>query len=287
MPFFIVYYYFKISIMKRFIFLLIVISVTGVYAQNNMHWRAVYQYKRILKEKEKARRDSLLKAQPAMADMMKRFYKRFDDRTFFLDFTTHESVYKEKQKLSKPGGRFSMSGQDRLLYKNLNEKIYVEKKPLFQEIYRIIDTLPDYKWKITGETKKIGNYTVIKAVGKEKVQRLKPSPKDKQKDELEWEEKEKELVAWFTPEIPIQNGPSKYWGLPGLIMQLDKDGEVYLLKELIVNPTKYNPIKKPEKGKKITEKEMKKIRRKQLRKMNKMYKNRRNDKNSRTIRITM
>ena len=28
-----------------------------------------------------------------------------------------------------------------------------------------------------------------------------------------------EVVAWFTPEIPVSSGPSWYQGLPGLILR--------------------------------------------------------------------
>ncbi len=274
--------------MKKFIFLLFSFLLSSVYAQQDMHWRAVYQYKRVLNEKQKARRDSLIQAQPAMAEMMKSFYKRFDNRTYFLDFTTNESVYKEKEKLSK--GRSSMRIlQDRLLYKNLQKKMYREKRPSFQNTYLIIDSLPDYHWKITGETKKIGDYTVIKAEGTEKIRKLKKS-KDviKEKDsKKEFEEVEKKVVAWFTPELPISNGPGKYWGLPGLIMEVNKDGEVILLKELIINPTKYNEIKKPEEGEKLNEKEYREKMKKERERMEKMYKNRRSGKNSQRISITL
>ena len=150
--------------MKKIIILISFFFFSGIYAQNKMHWRAVYQYKQIVTEKEKARRDSLIKAQPAMADMMKRMYKRFGNRTFFLDFNSEESVYKEKPQLSnsKTGFSFSTIGKN-ILYKNLKKKMYIKESPLFDKSYLVKDSLPDYHWKITGETKKIGNYTVIKA----------------------------------------------------------------------------------------------------------------------------
>ena len=267
--------------MKKIVFLFSFFFVSIVFAQQNMHWRAVYQYKRILTEKQKARRDSMAKVRPEMADMMKSIYKRIDNRTYFLDFNQNESVYKIKAQLGKPGKRNFSFSANRILYKDLKNKTYIQKAPLFDEIYLITDSLPDYHWKITGETKKIGNYTVIKAEGTEIVK--KRSKKNKDQKEIKWETKEKKVIAWFTPEIPISNGPSKYSGLPGLIMELDKNGEVLLLKELIVNPTKFNEIKKPEKGKNVNEKEFKKIRMKQMQKMQKMYKSRRNDRNSKGI----
>ncbi len=273
--------------MKTKLLLLMMIIFTAGKAQTNMHWRAVYQYKRILDEKKKARRDSLIKAQPAMADMIKKLYKRFDNRTFYLDFNTNESVYKEKAKLDKPGSGMSfLSNNDRLLYKNLKNGTYSEIKPFMQKTYLIVDSLPDYHWKVLGETKQIGQYTVIKAEGIEKSKKVKKDAL-KKSDKIEYETVEKKIIAWFSPELPIKNGPGKFWGLPGLIMEINKDGEVYLLKELIVNPKKYNEIKKPEKGQKVNQKEYRDIMKKEREKMRKMYQNRRNDKGSKTIRITM
>ncbi len=278
--------------MKKLLLLPFIFIFGLISAQTDMHWRAVYQYKKILDEKQKARRDSLLKAQPEMADIIQQLYKRFDDRTFYLDFTKDESVYKEKNKLNKSrNNSVRISGLDRLIYKDLKSKTYVEKFPMFQETYLITDSLPDYQWKITGETKKIGNYTVIKAEGVEKISRMKTVKENKEekknKDKMKWEEKELKVTAWFTPEIPISNGPEKYTGLPGLILEINREGEVILLTELIINPKKHNPVKKPEKGKIVTKEEFKKVRLEQREKMRKMYKNRRSGKNSRHIRITL
>ncbi|UZO81431.1 GLPGLI family protein [Aquimarina sp. ERC-38] len=61
-----------------------------------------------------------------------------------------------------------------------------------------------YKWQITKEEKKIGNYNCIKA-----TLRL----------------NNREYTVWFSTEIPISFGPLKLHGLPGLIVAVkEKDG---------------------------------------------------------------
>ncbi len=274
--------------MKNLFFIFTLFFFTGLFAQQQMHWRAVYQYKRVLDEKRKAYRDSLIKTQPAMADMIKKLYERFDNRTYFLDFNENESVYKEKQKLNKSNfaGGISFTN-DNLLYKNLKEKMYKEKNTNFQKTYLIVDSLPDYQWKITGETKKIGNYTVIKAEAVEKIRKLKKTNNEEKNDpaKMEFEVVERKFPAWFTPELPIKNGPEKYWGLPGLIMEIDREGEVYLLKELIINPKKHNPIKAPEKGIKVNKKEYDELVKKERERMRKMLKNRRSGRGSQNTTI--
>jgi len=85
------------------------------------------------------------------------------------------------------------------------------------------------------------------------------------------DEKEPEDIvytAWYTPEIPIPNGPEKFSGLPGLILELHTPSTVYLCSEIVLNPKKSIEIKTP-KGKvisqedydKITEENIKKYRR--------------------------
>jgi GLPGLI family protein len=54
-------------------------------------------------------------------------------------------------------------------------------------------------WKIENETKKIADYVCKKAIA---------------------EYKGREWIAWFTDEIPIPDGPYKFCGLPGLIVEI-------------------------------------------------------------------
>ena len=256
--------------MKHLIALLILLVASNITAQEKPQWHAVYQYKKIVNEKEKARRDSLVKAQPAMAEMIKKLYKRFDNRTFSMDFTREESLFKEEKKLDNPGKNTRFIGiRDKKLYKNIRKKIYLDKRPSMDEVFIISDSLPEYKWKITNESKTIGKYTVIKAEAVE--------PKDSTK----------KIIAWFSPEIPVQNGPAKYWGLPGLIMEITNGKDLYLLKEIVINPQKKVKILPPADGKIVDEKTYKEATEKMREEMRKRYKNHRGSKDSRSIEIRM
>jgi len=256
--------------MKNLILLLALLVASSVLAQNKMQWHAVYRYKQILSEKDKARRDSLMKAQPAMAEVIKKVYKRIGNRTYTMDFSRNESVFKEEKKLESPGNNTMITGiRDRKLYKNIQEKTYLYKRPAMDEVFIISDSLPVYKWKITNESKQIGNYTVIKAETQE--------PTDS----------EKKITAWFTPEIPVQNGPKKYWGLPGLIMEVSNGKDVYLCTQIVVNPKDKFEITKPKDGKIVDEETYKNEMKKMREKLRKRYKNRRGDKNTETIRIRL
>lgn len=68
-----------------------------------------------------------------------------------------------------------------------------------------VDTPPKLEWKISSESKKIGDYTVIKA---------------------ETFFRGRDYIAWFAPAIPISAGPWKLFGLPGLILEAeDKEAD--------------------------------------------------------------
>ena len=258
--------------MKKLILVAITFLSLTVFAQQGTQYKAVFQYKKIVNKEQKLKRDSIIKAHPEMADMMKKFQKMFDNRTFELFFDKNTSTYKEKRTLDKPGNKsgFSISGMKlKVLFKDISKKIFIEKRPLFEDTYLISDAIPNYKWQITGESKMIGNYTVIKAEGVEK-----------HRDRKSKKEKEEKITAWFTPQIPIGNGPKKYAGLPGFIMEVDHKDNVLLCTNITVNPKDAKAITAPTDGKKVSDKEFKKIQEKMFEKMEKMYKSRRSNKGS-------
>ena len=57
-----------------------------------------------------------------------------------------------------------------------------------------------------------------------------------------------EVVAWFTPEIPVSTGPSWYQGLPGLILEVNDDKTTILCTKIVLNPDEKSKIKRPKKG---------------------------------------
>lgn len=67
------------------------------------------------------------------------------------------------------------------------------------EHYRYQENLPAFNWKLVNEQKKIWNYTCQKAL---------------------CEFRGRLYEAWFTNEIPINDGPWKFYGLPGLILEV-------------------------------------------------------------------
>ena len=61
-----------------------------------------------------------------------------------------------------------------------------------------------------------------------------------------------DIVAWYTPQIPVSHGPGEFGGLPGLILELTTDQTVLLCSKIVMNPEKKDEILMPTKGEKVT-----------------------------------
>jgi len=67
--------------------------------------------------------------------------------------------------------------------------------------------------------------------------------------------KEITITAWYTPEIPVNQGPEGYWGLPGLILEVNDGKTVILCSKVVLNSKDKVEIKAPNNGKEISQKE--------------------------------
>ncbi|MBD1261903.1 GLPGLI family protein [Maribacter polysiphoniae] len=213
--------------------------------------------------------------------------KKANEKTYELVFNAKESLYEEDEKLEQPGGNsgrgrgfraMGSAGGD--LYKNIEDGRYLIKNELFGKIFLIEDDLEKLDWKLESDTKQIGKYTAYKAVAVKTVKRPnmqalfrrrntdgKDGEGTKEKKVEEFIEKEVEIVAWYTPEIPINQGPADYWGLPGLILAVSDDVTTIVCSKITLNPKEKIEIKAPKKGKKVTQAEYDEISREKMKEM--------------------
>lgn len=232
---------------------------------------------------------------PEMKAQIKAMMKKQFEKTYTLTFTQNESLYEEEQSLDQPSaGGFSMmmgSFQPGKRYKNLKSQTFKEETEFFGKFFLIEDGLKNYNWEMTNESKQIGQYVVFKAIATEKVDSLdftefrRKRKRDKNQDEEADEKidsivspldeielpKEKKIIAWYTPQIPIQNGPDEYWGLPGLILELKSGKTTMLCSKIVLNPKKEIDITIPSKGKPVSRDEYKKIVMDKVNEMREMY----------------
>ena len=195
--------------------------------------------------------------------------KRMFEKTFVLDFNRTEAVYKAEEKLEAPGqggSRFGgiMSGAvDGVKYKNLQSKIVLTELELFGKLFLVEEELPKLDWEMTGETKQIGRYTCFKATADKTWQDFDMSAfrRSGNDDENETNHNENNtslpvsVTAWYTMQIPVNQGPGSYWGLPGLILEVTTDKTVILCSKLVLNPETKENIKRPSKGKVVSREE--------------------------------
>ena len=64
-----------------------------------------------------------------------------------------------------------------------------------------------------------------------------------------------EVIAWYSPQIPVSQGPLEYWGLPGLILEVNVGNTTMLCSKIVMNPQEKSTIEAPQKGKIINKKD--------------------------------
>ncbi|HIP49610.1 MAG TPA: GLPGLI family protein [Lutibacter sp.] len=210
-------------------------------------------------------------------DMMKAMMKKFGEKSFILSFDKTQSIYKEEEKLDKPTSGRGMrifGNSTGILYKDIKLGQFVNQIESFSKLFLIKDSLPNYAWKLEKDTKMIGEHLCFKATTTKEVSnrkmRMGRRNNTKENDSIP-KTKIIEVTAWYTPDIPINNGPEKYVGLPGLILEINQGKTTLLCTKIVLNPKEKQLIKAPSKGKKVTQKEHDEITEKKAKEMMEMY----------------
>jgi GLPGLI family protein len=249
--------------MIRLIILALALVITKVNAQE---FQGIATYKTMRNIDIKI--DSSKMNTEMQAKMMEVMKKQFQ-KTYTLNFNKEASIYKEDVSLDKPqtgmGGDFQVvmvgngGGMD-VLYKNTITNQYSDQKDTMGKIFLVKDTIETIEWNLESETKYIGEYQCYKATYTKEVEVSNMSfnsnneANDNDKDE-EPEMEERTVTAWYTPQIPVSNGPAKYQGLPGLILEVHDGKLTIICSKIVLNPDDKLEIKEPEKGKEVSEKE--------------------------------
>ncbi len=283
--------FFKYSVCSLILF----ISLFS-FAQNDFLGKAYYMSKTSVDMNNFGR--------PGMSDEQKKQIaarmKSMFEKTYILTFNKTESIYEEEVKLAAPGqgqgGRFrgmmsSLTGGDQ--YKNIKEKLILQDQELFGKQFLIKDSLPQIDWIMGSETKQIGKYMCFKATAtiansdfdftsfrRRPENRKQDSTKIKVNDTVN-PVKQIDVVAWYTLQIPVNQGPGEYWGLPGLILEVNAGRTTVLCSKIIMNPNEKEEIKKPSKGKVVTKLEYNSILKKKVEEMRENFRRRGQGRNRR------
>ena len=172
-------------------------------------------------------------------------------KEYTLTFNKTASIFKEVEQLEQGDSRgrgfmMMMTGGGGVVYKNIQQKQELEQTEFFGKVFLIADDMELPSWKLGKETKQIGSYTCYKATTtRQRIVRKITTGKD---GTSETDTTEIEIVAWYTPQIPLSHGPDVFWGLPGMIMEVTNGQTTFLCTrmELKKEDAEIDPPKKGE-----------------------------------------
>ncbi len=290
--------------LSKLVTLVVLAFTTSISFAQDFQGKAYYQTKTTMDLDQWGGREMSPDQKKRIQERMKSFL----EKEYILTFNKSESIYKEDEKLEAPGsgrgwGGFGSSLTGGPKYKNVKSKELIQDQEFFGKQFLIKDELETLEWKMGTETKQIGKYMCFKATAIKAVEgfdwrsmRRRGGESDKKKnDEVAKDSTETadkadaksddpmseiempktiEVVAWYTPQIPINQGPDSYWGLPGLILEISADRTTILCTKIVMNPEEKENIEKPKKGDVVTQEEYRQITTKKMEEMRDMYRGR-------------
>lgn len=180
----------------------------------------------------------------------KRFMSLIDnsDKVFCnLFFKNGVSTFEKVTKLEKENPKLPLVSiliGNGVYYTDIEKKEILNQKNSLGELFLVKHEF--FKWQLTQETKKIGNYICYKAIGYKTVENKKGVSKNL-------------VEAWYTREIQLPYGPKEFSGLPGLIVSIKEGRLIMNLEKVLINPKREISIKKPKKGIKVSLEEFNRI----------------------------
>jgi len=134
-----------------------------------------------------------------------------------------------------------MMEPDNKTFTYLKNNKQIEQREFMTRMFLVERKLTVPNWKFTGNNKSIIGYNCMEATCEDK--------------------EGKTLTAWFTPEIPLPAGPDTIGNLPGMVLAVDYDNGQRTINaiEIDTNPLDADILKKPKKGKKVSEQKYKAI----------------------------
>jgi len=194
-----------------------------------------------------------------------------------LDFGNNISVYQDAEEHvaedieieSEDGGfqiKIGQSEEEDILYTSINDNISLHQTSFMGKDFLVEEKLEKPKWKITTERIKYLGYVCQKATMVETINPSPGAPDDEGPTE-------RNVVAWFTTEIPASIGPSNYNQLPGAILMVSVDEGKTEIKatEVTLQEIDEEKLATPTKGERMNNAEYEEVMAKKLEEMAKEY----------------
>ena len=154
-----------------------------------------------------------------------------------LYFNEKESKYINSEQKSEESDGYSDRKSEYIIKRNLEKNSTTDIIEMLGKTYIVEDSLMTPNWKILNDIKDVAGHICMKAMVEDTI-------------------KKQKIIAWFAQDIPVNAGPERLYGLPGLILELDiNNGAVIIEATKIENKKLVQELDLPKKmkGKKVNE----------------------------------
>ena len=250
----------KIYFLNFFYVLLIPLTLSNVIFDEDIDFQGQAVY--ISKSKLELGRWGARMSEAQKKDIALRLKNRLE-KEFILTFNKEESLFVEEEQLDAISGATDSWGKNFAAgenYKNVKTNSQLQQQEFYGKKFLIKDNLQEINWTLDSASKKIGNYNCYKATtfiptedllwysfswSRMRSNNDSGSSTDSDSDS---QVEVTQVEAWYTPEIPVRHGPSDYWGLPGLILEVSAGETTMLCTKIVINPSNKIKIEGPKKG---------------------------------------
>lgn len=261
--------------MNKFIITISILAIlfsTKMVGQDFLGKAEYFSKKMPSKKGQNAFSDDKKQIDPEFEKIVQDAVKRASEKEFLLTFNKTQSLYEEQKSLEKPqmtdgmsvSISYSTAGKK---YINTKEQSSIVEDEIFGKEFLIVEPLVQPEWKLINESKKIGEYNCFKAelVIPVSQKQLEAYEEFLKKEEIKPalfkmdEPKDQVITVWYTPEIPVSFGPDNYWGLPGLILEVNDGRYIILCSKVTLSNNDKTKIKAPNTGEKVSRKKFDEI----------------------------
>ncbi len=195
-----------------------------VQYERRTYWPRIYSRMTFLSQEQKDRISNLTRNFTENKEKMK------------LTFSESQSLYAYASESAEyEGSSYKGRNEELFFFRDFDKETMLDIEETLGRTYVIEDSLRLPSWKIGDQIKEIAGHLCSKATTT---------------DEL----KKQSITAWFAQDIPVPAGPERFYGLPGLILELDiNEGDVIIEATSVVMKPTATELKPPKsKGKRVT-----------------------------------
>jgi GLPGLI family protein len=122
-----------------------------------------------------------------------------------LYFSAARSKYEESEEKAKNEGDddgYAWRKETFFMTRNYEKSTFFDAIEMLGKVYLVTDSLRAPDWKILNDLKEVAGHVCMNASLNDTLMKQK-------------------ITAWFALDIPVQAGPDRFWGLPGLILEVN------------------------------------------------------------------